>query len=66
MIYKIYVCLWERAILTEFNASKFEINFPTLNSIKINSAVFRFVASVRKDRRTTANLLGAPVEYEYS
>lgn len=61
-----YVCLCSRAILTEFNVSKSEINFSTLNSIKIHSAGFRFVANVRKDRRTTANLLGAPVEYEYS
>jgi uncharacterized protein YlxP (DUF503 family) len=60
------MCQGARAILTELKSSKFEINFSTLNSIKIHSVVFRFVASVRKDRRTTANLLGARIEYKYS
>jgi hypothetical protein len=66
IIFKIYVCLCARTILTAFNGPKFEINFPTLNSIKIHSEGFRFVARVQKDRQTTANLLGAPVAYEYS
>jgi len=66
IIYRIYLCLCACTILAEFKVSKFEINFPTLYSIKIHSAGFRFVASVRKDGRTTANLLGAPIEYGYS